>query len=205
MKKRLCWLICLALTALCWAPALGEEIPRLRLTWEGGALDVTLEDNSAARSLVEQLPLTLSFEDYNGTEKIAYPPEALDLSGAPDSCDPEAGTLAYYAPWGNLCIFYRDFGPSQGLVPLGKAEGAADLLDGMEESFTAVLEVQAQSQAPAACMTRDIAPEGLTAVYQAQGEKVAAKISAVETGSNYLRPQLIGGLAQGVDALGVRP
>lgn len=86
-----------------------QNRPCIRLTMEDATLYILLEENSASRSLLAQLPMTLTFEDYNATEKIAYPEEALDTSDAPDRCDPEIGTLAYYAPWGNLCIFYRDF------------------------------------------------------------------------------------------------
>lgn len=116
MKKTLCLLFALLLVVGLNASALARELPKLLLSVEDGSLTLTLEDNSAARSLLSQLPLTLTFEDYNGTEKIAYPPEGLDLSDAPESCDPDVGTLAYYAPWGNLCIFYQDFRYSEGLV-----------------------------------------------------------------------------------------
>ena len=56
---------------------------------------------------------------------------------------------------------------------------------------------------PAVYMTAEITPEGLMAVYealgrQAQGENVAVKISTGETGSNYLRPELIGEFVQAV-------
>ena len=56
---------------------------------------------------------------------------------------------------------------------------------------------------PAVYMTTEITPEGLMAVYealgrQAQGENVAVKISTGETGSNYLRPELIGEFVQAV-------
>lgn len=105
MKKTLCLLLALLMAAGLSLPALAENLPVLQLSVEGGSLTLTLEDNSAARSLLSQLPLTLTFEDYNGTEKISYLPEELDLSDAPASCDPDVGTLAYYAPWGNLCIF----------------------------------------------------------------------------------------------------
>ena len=49
---------------------------------------------------------------------------------------------------------------------------------------------------PMVYMTTQITPEGLMAVYEAlgreaQGENVAVKISTGETGSNYLRPELI--------------
>ena len=42
--------------------------------------------------------------------------------------EPTAGDIAYYAPWGNLAIFYRDFGYSRGLVSLGRLEGSAEPL-----------------------------------------------------------------------------
>ena len=58
--------------------------------------------------------------------------------------------------------------------------------------------------APVVYMTADISPEGLMAVYEAlgreaAGENVAVKISTGETGSNYLRPELIGEFMQAVD------
>ncbi len=86
------------------------------------------------------LPLTLSFEDYNGVEKIAYSAEALDTSDAPGSCDPDIGTLALYAPWGNLSIFYQDFRFSEGLVPLGAIDGYLTPLRARQEAFILTME-----------------------------------------------------------------
>ncbi len=113
---------------------------RVKLTFGETVLYATLEDNSASRSLLAQLPLSLNFSDYNGTEKIAYPDEALDVSDAPDSCNPDIGTLAYYQPWGNLCIFYRDFRASNGLTPLGRIEGDLTALADQSVDFTVLLE-----------------------------------------------------------------
>lgn len=118
----------------------GEKSAMLRLVFEGGELSVALEDNAASRDLLSMLPLTLTFEDYNGTEKIAYPPRKLNLEDAPDSCDPDQGSFAYYAPWGNLAIFYRDFRESRGLVPLGNIVSGTEALSRMEGSFSARLE-----------------------------------------------------------------
>lgn len=58
-------------------------------------------------------------------------------------------------------------------------------------------------QAPVVYMTTDISPAGLMAVYEAlgreaAGEHVAVKISTGETGSNYLRAELIGDFVQHV-------
>ncbi|MDD3409591.1 MAG: cyclophilin-like fold protein [Eubacteriales bacterium] len=116
------------------------EALRIRLTIGDNVLYATLEDNSAARSLYAMLPLTLSFEDYNGVEKIAYPAEALDTSDAPGSCDPAIGTLALYAPWGNLSIFYQDFRFSEGLVPLGMIDGDMKIFSAQQEAFDVTLE-----------------------------------------------------------------
>lgn len=80
----------------------------------------TLDDTPSARDLVKQLPLTLEFEDYGATEKIAYPPAKLTTQGAPAGVTPVTGDIAYYAPWGNLALFHKDFSYSKGLIHLGR-------------------------------------------------------------------------------------
>lgn len=32
------------------------------------------------------------------------------------------GDITYYSPWGNLALFYRDFGHASGLVRLGRLD-----------------------------------------------------------------------------------
>lgn len=107
----------------------GESPLKIKLTVStaGGAKETyaTIYDNSVSRDLLSRLPLTLEFSDYNRTEKIArLPPDSpdWDTSDAPDSCDPAPGDLTMYAPWGNLAVFYRDYGLSPGLVLLGKLD-----------------------------------------------------------------------------------
>jgi len=41
---------------------------------------------------------------------------------------PGPGDIAYYARWGNLAIFIKDFGYSRGLVRLGRIESGLDAL-----------------------------------------------------------------------------
>jgi len=84
----------------------------IRMTINGKAVTATIADNATAKDFVSLLPLTLTLEDYNATEKIAYLPRKLSTKGAPAGIDPSVGDLAYYAPWGNVAIFYRDFGYS---------------------------------------------------------------------------------------------
>lgn len=50
------------------------------------------------------------------------------------------GTLAYYAPWGNLSVFYEEFRQSNGLVPLGELESGIDVFAGQQEDFTVTIE-----------------------------------------------------------------
>lgn len=62
---------------------------------------------------------------------------------------------------------------------------------------------QTSGSSPAVYMTTDISSEGLMAIYEALGAElpdgnIAVKISTGETGSNYLRPELIGDLVQKV-------
>jgi len=90
-------------------------------------LMATMSDESAARDSMSLLPITLTLEDYSGTEKICCLPRKLDTRDEPREIDPEVGDLAYYAPWGgNLAVFYRDFRFSEGLILLGKLDSESD-------------------------------------------------------------------------------
>ncbi|WP_219846004.1 cyclophilin-like fold protein [Maribrevibacterium harenarium] len=92
---------------------------RIRISTNDGAATATLNDSQASQDFVAQLPVTIELSDYAATEKIAYLPKKLSTKGAPSGHDPSVGEITYYAPWGNLAIFYKDFGYSSGLVKLG--------------------------------------------------------------------------------------
>lgn len=102
---------------------------KIRINAQGQSVIVQLEDSEAARDFAAMLPLNLTLSDYNRTEKIADLPRPLSTQSAPDGIEPTAGDLTYYAPWGNLAIFYRDFGYSRGLVRLGRVEDGAVQLE----------------------------------------------------------------------------
>ena len=110
-----------------------ENTRRIRFSLDDGAeIIVRLNDNPAAEALYEMLPLELSFEDFNSTEKIAYLTEEIPSDGSPDQCDPDIGSLCYYIPWGNLCFFYQDFRPSTSLIPLGQVESGMEFLEQLD-------------------------------------------------------------------------
>lgn len=97
----------------------------MRLLINGASVAATLEDNATVHDLLQLLPLTLSFRHYAAAEKIAYLPRKLTAAGAPAGFAPSAGDIAYYAPWGNLAIFYRDQPYAAGLVRLGRIDRGA--------------------------------------------------------------------------------
>jgi hypothetical protein len=72
--------------------------------------------------------MTLMLEDYAATEKIGYPPRKLSIMGAPAGTEPRTGDVTYYAPWGNLALFHKDFRSSSGLIPLGKIQSGLEAL-----------------------------------------------------------------------------
>lgn len=113
---------------------------QIKLSVAGQECIATLRDNPSADDLYNVLPLELTFEDFNQTEKISYPPKALTTEGMPDTFDPDVGDLCLYAPWGNLCIFYRDFRESTSLIPLGHIESGMEVISSMTGDFTVTIE-----------------------------------------------------------------
>lgn len=93
----------------------------------GDTVSFKLNDSAAARGLYEQLPLSISIEDYAGSEKIFYPPEKLNTENAPAAKGP-AGTLAYYAPWGDVAIFYGECVGASGLFKLGNVVSGVEYI-----------------------------------------------------------------------------
>ncbi len=113
---------------------------KLVMTVNGEVINITLYDTPAANALYEMLPLDLSFEDFNGIEKISYLSEKLPTQGEPDGCDPDVGDFCLYAPWGNLSIFYKDFRYSDSLIMLGHVDSGMDVIAGLTGNFEARLE-----------------------------------------------------------------
>ena len=91
-------------------------------------LTATMRDSATTVDFLSLLPLKLTLKDYARTEKIADLPEKLTTHGAPAGSEPSAGDIAYYAPWGNLALFYKDFGDSSGLIILEKLDSRIEVL-----------------------------------------------------------------------------
>lgn len=101
---------------------------RIRVIVGNKVLSAEIEDTPSGRDFAALLPLELSLSDYNTTEKVTDLPSKLDTTDAPASYTPKMGDITYYAPWGNLAIFYKPFRTSRGLVRLGEFDGPIDAL-----------------------------------------------------------------------------
>lgn len=116
------------------------ENTRIKLTVNGNEVFVRLDDNVASREFLEMLPLTLTFEDFNNTEKIATLPNELSTEDLPSGYTPEVGDFSYYAPWGNISVFYEDFRYSNSLYKLGTIESGTEILGNMSGDFEVTIE-----------------------------------------------------------------
>lgn len=97
-----------------------------------------LDDSAASASLIDQLPLTLSFRDYGGQEKVAELPAPLNLDGAPNGSDAAPLTIGYYVPDQRLILYYEQVGYHSGIVPLGTYE-KADALQSQTREFAVTI------------------------------------------------------------------
>ena len=125
-----CVMALLVIASAAWADA----PKRVKFTWDGGEAVAELNGSASAESLWAMLPVTVDFEDFNGTERIAYTDEKISTEGAPASYTPNAGDITLYAPWGNIAVFYRPFRESRGLVPLGHFVEGADKISTLGEA-----------------------------------------------------------------------
>ncbi len=116
----------------------GED-RHIRLTFNGREAIVKVHDHPATRDFLSQLPLTLQFQDFAGKEKIGTLPSKLANDGTSART---SGDFDYYAPWGNLAIFYSGTGRADAsLIILGTIESGKSELAAMRSDFTMTLEL----------------------------------------------------------------
>lgn len=120
-------------------PAAGET--QIRVIIGNTVLTGRLWDNATARDLIAQLPLTLTFSDFNSLEKIAPLPRKLSTEGVPAGDDPLPRDIGYYAPWGNLVFYYGDVDYFNGIVRIGQFDGDMDAISSQTGDFSARIEL----------------------------------------------------------------
>jgi hypothetical protein len=99
-----------------------------------------LAENSTARDLASQLPLTLTFKDFNQVEKIAPLHRRLSMVGVPAGADPDIGDIGYYAPSGDLVFYYGDVGYFNGIVRIGRFDTTMELIERQDDNFRVTIE-----------------------------------------------------------------
>ena len=93
---------------------------KIKVVANGKEIVFALNDTSVSRSFYAQLPLTVAVENYSNNEKIFQPPKKLDCSKAQEGACP-VGSIAYFSPWNNVCLYYGDMSRYPGLYVMGKA------------------------------------------------------------------------------------
>lgn len=114
---------------------------KLRMTFGNHKVMIELFDTPASRDFVIQLPLTLQFSDFAGAEKIASLPRKLRTQGSPTAREVQ-GDFTYYAPWGNLALFYKGFGTDGQLYVLGRFISGKEHLATMRNAFSATISLE---------------------------------------------------------------
>jgi hypothetical protein len=113
----------------------------IRIAVDGQTRTAQLADTATARDLLDQLPLTVSFRDFNGVEKIAALPRPLTTDGVPAGADPDINDIGYYAPTGDLVFYYGDVGYWNGIVRIGRFDdGDLELIERQPDGFDVTIE-----------------------------------------------------------------
>lgn len=105
-----------------------ESIMKISVSSAQGEIIFMLNDSPAAEALYQQLPFTAEVENFSTDEKIFYPPVKLETENTP-AAKAELGSLCYYAPWGDVVIFYAQSRAGDGLYVLGHAISGIELLE----------------------------------------------------------------------------
>jgi hypothetical protein len=144
-------LLTLLLTACSGAPTTGAKAAdatavsadetAFRIVVGDTVLTGHLFDNAAARDLASQLPLTVTFRDLNAVEKTAPLPRKLIVDDMPAGDDPQVGDLGYWAPDGDLVVYYGDVGYWTGIMRLGEIGGDVQAIAHQSGDFSATVEL----------------------------------------------------------------
>lgn len=111
---------------------------KIRMVFNSHEVIVEMYDTPATKDFMALLPLALPFSDYASMEKIATLPRKLNTKGTASARE-QPGDFAYYAPWGNLAVYYSGFGSDGQLYALGRIISGKDKLASMLTAFNATI------------------------------------------------------------------
>ncbi|MDU9692051.1 cyclophilin-like fold protein [Priestia aryabhattai] len=114
---------------------------KIKLTFENKEVVVRMYDNPVSKDFLARLPLTATFEDYIGKEKISILQKRLSIDDVQAEDLFKKGDFAYYAPWGNVAIFHKDFeDATNDLIILGQIESGKENFENVDGTFTVRIE-----------------------------------------------------------------
>lgn len=108
--------------------AYGKEdyMNKIKMTFDNQEVVIKVFEGKTSEDFLKQLPLILPFEDFGGIEKIAYLNQKLIVAN--EDSKGEKSDFCYYAPWGNLTVFYKEYGNAHGLVKIGYIQEGKEYL-----------------------------------------------------------------------------
>ena len=112
-----------------------EETMKISVKSADNEIIYELNNSNAAKTLYEQLPLTMEVEPFSNNEMTFYPPQKLDTSDTPLSSG-EAGTLSYYSPWGDVVMFYDYCNQNGSLYGLGEVVSGKENIEKLSGTIT---------------------------------------------------------------------
>ena len=113
-----------------------ETAMQINVRANGNTIVFELNDSQAAKDLYKQLPLSVQVENFSKNEKIFYPSASLDVSNTPLASGGGAGVIAYYAPWGDVVMYYGNFGSASGLYQLGRIVSGSEYIKDMSGTIS---------------------------------------------------------------------
>lgn len=118
-----------------------DATAQFRVVFGDTTLTGRLFDNATARDFASQLPMTLTFSDLHGVEKGAPLPRKLSVDGMPAGDDPQIGDLGYWAPDGNLVLYYGDVPYWTGIMRIGHFDGDMQAVAAQSGNVNATIEL----------------------------------------------------------------
>lgn len=115
------------------------KLTKIKMSFDKKEIIIRIFENESSKDFLSKLPMTLVFEDFAKTEKIAYLNKKLIIDKV--SSSKETSDFCYYAPWENLAVFYKGYGTDDGLVKLGIIESGKDKLTQIKDGTKIKLEV----------------------------------------------------------------
>jgi len=104
---------------------------QVKITPRGHTAIFRMYDTVAAKEFYDQLPLKLDLSNFRDAQWMFYPPEKLSVTAREAYHDGKKGELSYYAPWGDVVMFYGNFGSAPGLCELGHAVSGSEYIKDM--------------------------------------------------------------------------